>query len=840
MSYYYTGLTLHQIYETFDHVRKLRRTEQTRIYGTWYLLSNSVMSEDHKIQFQNIYKINTENASMMSQLHKYYSHNIAVINHYLDNFILPKHTKQYSAKLVGNAWDLAVSAKSVGFSGTADTKYTLPLNINYKTIGSLGETNGKMLYTLLHKNSKNLQYFTLPENTTMNTKRILDFMCTQQHENKNHWHVLIDGGGLILNMSNKEVVQYVIQKMPKKFNSAVFFEDGKLVYIDKNSVVLPFYQEVKQDMFVYLDQSHTRGTDIIIKFPAHGYVTVGPNMTKDDLFQCCKRMRALLYYHSVSFWGTTEVTFKIDQLFLKNRMEEEDIPLVKNTKRKSLSQPAFPNESSVMDPNFTPEMLQHDGKITSKELIWWCIHNSIKSLESSMVPWATQGIIHNVTKVLVAKVNADSNSTMRKLIVWDEPGSLKEMYGAHIQPISMSEYVKQFGIATLQRKITNRGVPEEDAMKLQLNAITKHVHSHVPDNIEILVRTGVDDFCEREIEQEREEERKRELPPKPAPKTETAWKFDAIFENNFVERALEAHKPQIIPSKVKIVGSLPSLSLLWDEVLHQPKPSEFILNKHKNIFVTDNFKHTVLAHDGLDNYSRPIEFVLEFKSSSHFLVITGYEANNIFPLIYTKQPDSIVFHMLNYMGTNLSTPRQGVLPSARNPNYAQIQTILKLANGETEDYSIEEKSHMILLLSSIPFSLPQMITQKLIKPEILELGTPAIDVFAHPSANNIWQTILKFMLERNLIEQNGYIPQTTTMANVDFTLVPTEESEKHVYSTLFVVVQSLLAKITGARFFSKNPKPFLTKLVETRGTDFNMSWLQAVLEDSIDFLFLTR
>jgi hypothetical protein len=45
------------------------------------------------------------------------------------------------------------------------------------------------------------------------------------------------------------------------------------------------YAEDLGDCLVYLDQAHTRGTDLKISAYARGALTIGPNQTKDETVQ---------------------------------------------------------------------------------------------------------------------------------------------------------------------------------------------------------------------------------------------------------------------------------------------------------------------------------------------------------------------------------------------------------------------------------------------------------------------------------------------------------------------------------------------------------------------------
>ncbi|KAJ8593620.1 hypothetical protein M405DRAFT_839099 [Rhizopogon salebrosus TDB-379] len=68
----------------------------------------------------------------------------------------------------------------------------------------------------------------------------------------------------------------------------------------------PFSQQLDQ-CIVYLDDAHTRGTDLKLPSGFRAAVTLGPKVTKDRLTQGCMRMRKLGNGHSVVFFAPIEV-----------------------------------------------------------------------------------------------------------------------------------------------------------------------------------------------------------------------------------------------------------------------------------------------------------------------------------------------------------------------------------------------------------------------------------------------------------------------------------------------------------------------------------------------------
>jgi hypothetical protein len=99
----------------------------------------------------------------------------------------------------------------------------------------------------------------------------------------------------------------------KNAEAAIFFnQEGRaMVTYRSNASLMPLlatpYAENSENCIVYMDQEHTRGTDL--KFPpcAKAALTLGPGQTKDATVQAAMRMRLLGVSQSVSWFAPPEV-----------------------------------------------------------------------------------------------------------------------------------------------------------------------------------------------------------------------------------------------------------------------------------------------------------------------------------------------------------------------------------------------------------------------------------------------------------------------------------------------------------------------------------------------------
>jgi hypothetical protein len=132
-------------------------------------------------------------------------------------------------------------------------------------------TNGGVLKALLQQES----YEALPLNT--GGRGILEKLVEA------NFRVLIDVGALMLELSNEEVAREWLDLLERRgvlVEAAVYFAEGdKLTVLDKNGVKTRFelstYRTRLDKCVVYLDDVHTRGTDLKIPHGNTACVTLG-------------------------------------------------------------------------------------------------------------------------------------------------------------------------------------------------------------------------------------------------------------------------------------------------------------------------------------------------------------------------------------------------------------------------------------------------------------------------------------------------------------------------------------------------------------------------------------
>jgi hypothetical protein len=216
-----------------------------------------------------------------------FSLNFAVINFFLSSVVFPKEAKEFPHKLSTSGWDLAESKSHVttGFSGTNDNRYLLPTSITQEDPVKQLSTNALVLTYLLQPEN-NYYVCTRGDNgETYSAKDFLGRLVRQRPEIR----VLLDVGAQMLELQNEELVRYWLTLRPD-IAAAVYFNDKDEIMVlpqhgsPTSLLSSPFAQQLDQ-CIVYLDDGHTRGTDLKLPRETRAAVTLGPKVTKDRLLQ---------------------------------------------------------------------------------------------------------------------------------------------------------------------------------------------------------------------------------------------------------------------------------------------------------------------------------------------------------------------------------------------------------------------------------------------------------------------------------------------------------------------------------------------------------------------------
>ncbi|KAK0456871.1 hypothetical protein EV421DRAFT_1755305 [Armillaria borealis] len=306
LSYYYAGLTDEQVDICFE---LLFKEDDPSI---------EVMNPVPQ-QLRYIIGVNMKDMEQRSNyLRPLFRHNHAVIDFFLSRVVFPKHAKEFPQKISTSGWDLAAerSKCTTGFSGTNDNRHLLPLSIQqYDPVEQQG-TNAKVLDCLLRPENNHYKC----SSSSLTTEKFLRLLVKQDPEIR----VLLDVGAQMLDLRNEELAKLWLSLRPASVSAAIYFDDAdELMVLDRDGIakalfLSPFKYQLDKCV-VYLDEAHTRGTDLKLPIHFRAAVTLGANVTKDRLVQGAMRMRQLGQGQSVMFFAPREIDSKIRKAARKSK-----------------------------------------------------------------------------------------------------------------------------------------------------------------------------------------------------------------------------------------------------------------------------------------------------------------------------------------------------------------------------------------------------------------------------------------------------------------------------------------------------------------------------------------
>jgi hypothetical protein len=120
---------------------------------------------------------------------------------------------------------------------------------------------------------------------------IADFLLRTVADSTPRIQVILDVSAQILEFDNLEVARNWLAMVPSAQADAVIFfsENEELSVLTRNGLIEPFvtspYAKHIASCLVFLDEAHTRGTDLRLPDDYRAAVTLGPNLAKDRLVQ---------------------------------------------------------------------------------------------------------------------------------------------------------------------------------------------------------------------------------------------------------------------------------------------------------------------------------------------------------------------------------------------------------------------------------------------------------------------------------------------------------------------------------------------------------------------------
>ncbi|KAJ4371622.1 hypothetical protein N0V83_004842 [Neocucurbitaria cava] len=500
------------------------------------------------------------------------------IDYYLSHLVFPKQCKQFPKKLSASGWDLGASKthSTTGFSGTIDTLHLLPLDVKFLDLPSQSYTNAQVLVYLLKDETTVKLLPPCTSDMISDGEHLLTIIQGLESDVR----VLLDCGASILESNNREVAEAWLLKRDNDVEAVVYFEDERLSVLDRTGHIESFqtspYAKQLDSCIVYLDESHTRGTDLKLPRDYRAVVTLGAHLTKDRLTQACMRLRKLGHGQSVTFIVPEEIATKIREL----------------------------TDKSVGD------------LIGVNDVICWSISETWQELKRSMPLWAVQGRRFEKSRKYLLD-GANTTKSQAKGFLEDEAQGLQSCYGPRTKDDNGSSQLVDW-----------------DMSNGNIAQIVSRCRDFKASNFG---SAALSEEQERELAPEIEEERQVERPPKMKAETHRIHRdLRSLVHDGIIKPGFTAFKPAFkalrSTSAAKLfrldeLSSFPTDLLVTDDFMRTVK---IPYNTSRASFISDPYQRPVQFVITTPS--------LEYEElTQHAIVISPHEANTLQPIIQRRK-----------------------------------------------------------------------------------------------------------------------------------------------------------------------------------------------------------
>ena len=260
-------------------------------YDHWVTFGQDVPRELRKLN-----GVNTEDEAQVDELLvPIFSRNKGAVDFFLSNVVFPRAAREFPYRLPTSAWDLVEENKNLttGFSGTNDNRYLLPTSIVQEDPDFVLGTNALVLRHLLLPENDHYECTEGESGEREPSTSFLQRLVSKDPEIR----VLLDVGAQMLELQNEELARHWLS-LRRDVSAAIYFNSSDhLTVLTPDGAIEPFisspFNRQPDKCVIYLDEAHTRGTDLKLPQGMRAAVTLGPKVTKDRLVQ---GMRTTRYY----------------------------------------------------------------------------------------------------------------------------------------------------------------------------------------------------------------------------------------------------------------------------------------------------------------------------------------------------------------------------------------------------------------------------------------------------------------------------------------------------------------------------------------------------------------
>ncbi|KAL2192964.1 hypothetical protein P885DRAFT_64434 [Corynascus similis CBS 632.67] len=313
LSYYYQGLSSDKLRDCLEILSRSGQAEQE--YSRWAAKAPHLPSSLGHFSGVNLRDSTLYKESVFPALR----YSKPAIDFYLATVVSPKEMREFPYKLSASGWDLGKTKRHplTGFSGTSDSKYVLPLSATALDLEEQRHTNSAVLACLLRDENTVLELG--GDGANSSSALTVDTLLTA-----------------IIELSNLEVAQRWLWLVPHQHADAViFFNDhDELSVLTRNGSVdlfltSPFATQTERCL-VFLDQAHTRGTDLRLPDSYRAAVTLGPNLVKTPWYKTLALLllplwatQGIRHQYQEIVWERAEETGELSVADVEEYLEDE-------------------------------------------------------------------------------------------------------------------------------------------------------------------------------------------------------------------------------------------------------------------------------------------------------------------------------------------------------------------------------------------------------------------------------------------------------------------------------------------------------------------------------------
>ena len=596
LNYYYAGLDDDDLFLAFNHL--VGSDQANAEYQEWVNDTSRLPPA-----YQQLVGVNLDDRSHCTDhVFPALQFSKATVDYFLTHVVFPKEMKEFPDKLSASGWDIGEikTNPTVGFSGTNDSRETLPLSVSQLDLPEQKHTNALVLEYLLRQENS---VACIPQQVQP-CKSDAEIILGLVMELKPPAQVILDVGAQVLELSNHDLAAHWLKLLPKEgpIQAVVFVNDeDDICVLDRTGrvellQVSPFARQMEV-CFVFLDEAHTRGIDLKLPSNYRAAVTLGPGITKDKLVQgtkfrllitgkaradyvpACMRMRKLGTGQSVVFCVPEEIKSNILALSAKDK----------------------------------------NSQITVSDVLLWAISETWIDSRRSIPLWAVQGSRFERQQELwqTYRDNDCHDLTPRQAQEFLEPEcqTLEQRYrpGRQARP--------------------SLNCPSDNSQNL--NLIRERCCMF--DGLDI--SSSLQEEQERELAPEVESERQIQRPPCAIPETHHIHSHISSFvTTGILVRSSEAYEPAYNTLRNTSAAHVLDVSQFPSSLLASKDFVRTIKSPPGSLFVSDAFQ-------------RPVRWILTSQnrdfddgpSRISMMIISPYEANGLMPTILASS--AVTLHM---------------------------------------------------------------------------------------------------------------------------------------------------------------------------------------------------